>query len=509
MGKNSHKKHQPTGDVFGLETTPWIVSASRQAKKDKGSVAKIVVLGEQKTPEFHFKDLGIEFAGWIKEHFSTRRNEPLMLTSEQGPVWYIAPSTEQLSVKDLGQFSVNSYSRFRDSTSLATIGVFDYQLPSLVIEFIACSAEERAGALTGLEMGMYRFKTVRQSGKMPTSLHCLGASAEEIDASGRLGLAINMARHLVNLPPNDLNPDSFANLAKDLFVDEKQVTVIVLKGEALEKERANLLDAVGRAAESGPAIVHISYRPEKSKKKPLAFVGKGITFDSGGLDIKDAASMRMMKKDMGGAGTTIALAWWVNAQKIGRPCDFYLALAENAIDKKSFRPGDIVTSRAGMTVEIDNTDAEGRLVLADVIDYALEQKDPPERLINLATLTGAMRIALGTRISGMFANNDEFAAELLTSARQVGEPAWRMPLYDDYFSHLKSTVADFANSGPNRFGGAITAALFLQKFVKDVQWAHFDIYCWTDLGIGGCQEMGGNGQCVQTISRFLLNDESL
>jgi leucyl aminopeptidase len=507
MGKNSHKKHQPAGAVFGLETTPWIVTASQQSKKDKGSVAKIVVLGEQKTPEFHFKDLGIEFADWIRERFTNKRNEPLLLTSEQGPTWYVAPSTEQIAVKDLGQFSVNSYSRFRDSTALATVGICDYQLPSLVIEFIACSAEERAGALIGLEIGMYRFKTVRQSGKMPGALQCLGATPEEIEASGRLGLAINMARHLVNLPPVDLNPSSFSELAKDLFSDEKHVKVTVLKGEALEKERANLLSAVGRGAEAGPALVHISYRPEKAKKKPLAFVGKGVTFDSGGLDIKDAASMRMMKKDMGGAGTTLALAWWVNAQKISRPCDFYLALAENAIDKKSFHPGDIFTSRAGMTVEIDNTDAEGRLVLADVIDYALEQEDKPERVINLATLTGAMRIALGTRISGMFANNDELASELLTSARQVGEPAWRMPLYDDYFSQLKSTVADFANSGPNRFGGAITAALFLQKFVKDVPWAHFDIYCWTDAGIGGCQEIGGNGQCVQTLSRFLLSGE--
>jgi leucyl aminopeptidase len=507
MGKHSHKKHQPSGDVFGLETTPWIVSASRQAKKDKGAFAKIVILGEEKTPEFHFKDLGIEFSDWIKERFSNKRNEPLMLTTEQGPVWYVAPSTEQVAVKDLGQFSVNSYSRFRDTTSLTTVGVFDYQLTTLVVEFISCSEDERAGALTGLEMGMYRFRTVRQAGKMPTSLQCLGVSEEEIEASGRLGLAVNMARHLVNLPPFDLNPETFSDLAKDLFSDEKHVTVTVLKGDALEKERANLLTAVGRGAEAGPAIVHISYRPEKSKKKPLAFVGKGVTFDSGGLDIKDAASMRMMKKDMGGAGTTLALAWWVNAQQIGRPCDFYLALAENAIDKKSFHPGDIFKSRAGMTVEIDNTDAEGRLVMADVIDYALEQEETPERLINLATLTGAMRIALGTRISGMFANHDEFAAELLSSARQVGEPAWRMPLYDDYFSHLKSTVADFANSGPNRFGGAITAALFLQKFVKDVPWAHFDIYCWTDAGIGGCQEVGGNGQCVQTISRYLLNDE--
>lgn len=518
MGKSGQKKHSEFSGVFGLEMIPWIVSAAKPTDKPAGkknsenkspsSIAKIVVLGEQKTPEQHFGDLGILYSEWISERFINRRNEPLMISSELGPVWYIVPTTKGSPEKDLGQFIPNSYSRFRDSTALATNGVLDYQSKSLVMEFVGCTAEERAGALAGIEIGMYRFRNVRQGGIIPTSFVCYGASPEEIESSGRLGLAVNLARHLVNTPPADLNPDTFTTTAKQLFADDVNTTVTVVKGDALEKDGSGLLRAVGRAAEEGPALVRISYRPEHAgKKKPIAFVGKGITFDSGGLDLKDAAGMRLMKKDMGGAGSVLGLAWWVVNQKINRPCDFYLALAENAVDKKSFHPGDIIKSRAGLTVEIDNTDAEGRLVLADALDFALGQEEKPEQIINLATLTGAMRIALGTRISGMFSNNDLLAANILGSAKQAGEPAWRMPLFDEYFAHLKSTAADFANSGPVRFGGAIAAALFLQKFVKDVPWAHLDIYCWTDAGAGGCQEAGGNGQCVQTLSRYLLNDE--
>lgn len=519
MVKVTQKKKSGGNSVFGLELTPWIVRTltAAQSKSDgkkgsgsdkKASIAKIVVLGEQQSPEQHFRDLGIPFTEWMRDRFNTRRNEPLLMTSEFGPVWYVAPSTSVngAALKDNGQFVPVSFGRFRDCIATAVTGVLDYQTSALSVEFIACTDDEKTGALTGLEIAVYRYKIVRQGGKLPTSLSVHGATEHDVKAAGQLGLAVNIGRHLVNLPPCDLNPSTFASLAKDVFAGIKGVSVAIVKGDALDKERAGLLSAVGRAGEEGPAIVHISWRPEKSgRKKPLAFVGKGITFDSGGLDIKDAASMRMMKKDMGGAGTTFALAWWVIATQLGRPCDFYLALAENAVDKKSFHPGDILKSRAGFTVEIDNTDAEGRLVLADVIDYALDEaRGPkPEHLINLATLTGAMRIALGTRISGMFANDDDLAARLLTHAREVGEPAWRMPLYDEYFGQLKSTVADFANSGPNRFGGAISAALFLQRFVKDVSWAHFDIYCWTDPGIGGCQEVGGNGQCVQTLSRFL------
>ena len=253
--------------------------------------------------------------------------------------------------------------------------------------------------------------------------------------------------------------------------------------------------------------MHLKYRPKGSKRgqRPLAFVGKGVTFDTGGLDIKVSSGMRLMKKDMGGSASLCGLAYWLEQSQLAVPCDFYLALAENAVDKHSYRPGDILTARSGTTVEIDNTDAEGRLVLADAIDVAVKTKgaDAPEALIDLATLTGAMRVALGTRVAGLFANDDTLAETLLAAAQRTSEPSWRMPLYSDYLSSLRSSVADMANSGHSRFGGAIVAALFLQRFVGDIPWAHFDMYAWSDGNTGGCIEAGGTGQCVQLLADFL------
>jgi leucyl aminopeptidase len=251
--------------------------------------------------------------------------------------------------------------------------------------------------------------------------------------------------------------------------------------------------------------VHLRYRPaKKSKRKPLAFVGKGITFDTGGLDIKPSSGMRLMKKDMGGAASVIATALWVAESAYEHPCDFYLALAENAVDAEAFRPSDVFTARNGLRVEIDNTDAEGRLVLADGLDVAVTQKgaDEPECVIDVATLTGAIKVGLGAEIAGLFSNDDELANALTRAGHRAGDLNWRMPLYDKYFASLSSPFADFKNSGEG-FGGAITAALFLQKFVRAKKWAHLDVCAWTDKAQGALQATGGSGQPVQCLIEFL------
>ncbi|MFN9068629.1 MAG: leucyl aminopeptidase family protein, partial [Bdellovibrionales bacterium] len=248
-------------------------------------------------------------------------------------------------------------------------------------------------------------------------------------------------------------------------------------------------------------LVHIAYRPKnKSTKKPIAIVGKGVTFDTGGLDLKPAQAMRLMKKDMGGAASVMALAYWADLAQYEHPVDFYLALAENAVDGHSMRPGDVYRSRAGHLVEIDNTDAEGRLVLADALDVAAESQ--PEVIINLATLTGACRVALGVELAGLFCNDDDLAQELAEAGQQSGDPNWRLPLVERYFSSYSSPVADFKNSGES-FGGAILAALFLQKFVKNIKWAHLDMYSWTDRTNGIFQSPGGNAQSVQALIHWL------
>jgi leucyl aminopeptidase len=238
----------------------------------------------------------------------------------------------------------------------------------------------------------------------------------------------------------------------------------------------------------------------------VALVGKGVCFDTGGLGIKPDAGMKLMKKDMGGSASIVGIAHWLSESGSDVACDLYLALAENAVDAHSFRPGDVLTARNGLTVEIHNTDAEGRLVMADVMDVATNKQidSAPVALIDLSTLTGAMRVAVGTEIAGMFANNDGLADLALSSGQKAGDPAWRIPLWDNYKAQLKSSFADLANASDSGFGGAITAALFLQKFLKhQIPWLHFDLYCWSDRANGAIGDSGGNGQGVQMMVRLL------
>jgi leucyl aminopeptidase len=386
----------------------------------------------------------------------------------------------------------------------------------------------REGFLIGLELGCYRFKGVFQ-GPRPALPKLINVMSDHLELpvnakQQKVGVAVNLARHLVNLPPNLLNPESYADIITRLFSSNPHVSIEVWTGERLKKERCHLLREVGAASQYLPALVHIRYRPQskphgssQSSKDhghrkgtegnepdhPIVFVGKGITFDSGGLDIKDGASMRIMKKDMGGSASALAIAWWVQETSLPVACDFYLALAENAIGSKAFRPGDVVLSRSGVSVEIDNTDAEGRLVMADAIDVALEQNPHLKFLVNLSTLTGAMRVALGTRIAGYFTNQNSLVPKFEESAQKRGELVWRMPLHGEYRGHLKSSFADIANSGPQRFGGAISAAMFLHRFAGRVPWVHVDHYSWTDGPAAGCLEPGGTGQMVQLFADLL------
>ena len=235
-----------------------------------------------------------------------------------------------------------------------------------------------------------------------------------------------------------------------------------------------MIHAVGRAAHEAPRLIEIEWGDDSHPR--LALVGKGITFDTGGLNIKSAAGMRVMKKDMGGAAHALALADMIMANNLPVRLHVLLAVAENSISANAFRPGDVLHSRKGLTVEIDNTDAEGRLVLGDALTKASE--DNPDLIIDFATLTGAARVALGPTLAPFFSNRDEPVASLLESGTKQLDPFWHMPLWEPYMSLLSSPIADMKNSGSS-FGGAITAALFLQKFIGDDQsWMHFDVYGW-------------------------------
>ena len=427
-----------------------------------------------------------------------------------GPVW-ILQNGEVKKGTHSGLLDESEYAWFRDQSGSLASHFKTHQLENVAVEFNGASENIVRAFMVGLELASYNFLSIYNQSDVKTPklfitnigkgprLNAALLQKFQLEAS-----AVQLARHLVNLPPNELNPETVEALVRKDLGFAKSVKIDVWDHKKLAAENMNLHLAVGQGSETPPRMVHIRYRPAKNKKPPLAFVGKGITFDTGGLDIKPSSAMRLMKKDMGGAAAVLGLAYWVIHSGYGRACDFYLALAENSVDAKAMRPGDLYRSRAGYLVEIDNTDAEGRLVLADVLDVAVTQKgaDEPECVIDIATLTGAIKVALGADVAGLFTNDDQLAQQLQVAGQQAGDPNWRMPLVQKYFSSLSSHFADFRNSADG-FGGAITAALFLEKYCRGKKWAHLDVYSWNDKNNGALTAVGGSGQPVQGLIEWL------
>lgn len=501
-----------------MERTPklvfksWIASfqwSAAKKKAAKGTTGFVYFLGV---------DDGNKLSALVKEHSLSWQNETLKknekdvvyFVGSSGPVW-ILRSRKKNQAGHEGLLDESDYAWARDQFGGLVSHFRIHQLENVSLEFHGTEAAQELGALTGLEIASYGFRSFRDGKNLSdlpavTIKKSLGSFDRELmQEAQRRGKAVNLARHLVNMPPNELHPQSFAHLVKSGLGLPASLKVTVWNQARLVKEGMGLHAGVGQGSDSEACMVHLSYRPrQKSKKRPIAFVGKGVTFDTGGLDIKPSSGMRLMKKDMGGAASVIATALWVAESGYGRACDFYLALAENSVDARAFRPSDILTARNGMKVEIDNTDAEGRLVLADCLDVAVTQKgiNEPDIVIDVATLTGAIKVGLGAEIAGLFANDDELAESLTRAGQRAGDLNWRMPLFDKYFSSLSSPFADFKNSGDG-FGGAITAALFLQKFVRGKKWAHLDVYAWTDRAQGALLSTGGNGQPVQCLIEFL------
>ena len=314
-----------------------------------------------------------------------------------------------------------------------------------------------------------------------------------------VGEAINLARDLANTPPAEKCPTALANRAKSAG-EAAGLSVEVWDKARIEQERFGGLLAVAAGSEEPPAFVILEHRHGGSAPT-LALVGKGVTFDSGGLSLKPSASMEDMKSDMTGAA--VVLSTMVAVARLGLPVNLlgYLAITENMVNGRAMRLGDVLTIRNGKTVEVLNTDAEGRLILADALSYAAEQK--PAGIIDLATLTGACLVALGTKIAGLFSNNDALASRVASTSKSTGERTWRLPLDDDFQELLKSTVADLKNIG-GKWGGAVTAAKFLQQFVDGTPWVHLDIAgpSWSDAD-AATRDAGGTGCFVRTLVRLV------
>jgi leucyl aminopeptidase len=325
------------------------------------------------------------------------------------------------------------------------------------------------------------------------------AEPAKIEETVRLAEATALVRDLVNTPAADLGPAEIEQAVRDQAA-RLGAKVQVTSGEALA-EGYPLIAAVGAAAteERAPRLVELEWGDPSHPR--LAIVGKGVCFDSGGLDLKPASGMRIMKKDMGGAAHALALATLIIAGKVPVRLHLLIPAVENAVSGAAYRPGDIVRSRKGLTVEIDNTDAEGRLILADALAKAVEGE--PELIVDFATLTGAARIALGPDLPATFANRDDLAAELEAAARDVEDPLWRMPLWDPYDEMLKSDIADLANSSSSPMAGTITAAMFLKRFVPDeIAWAHLDTWAWRDPARPG-RPKGGEALGLRAVFELL------
>ncbi|MBX4910820.1 MULTISPECIES: M17 family metallopeptidase [Rhizobium] len=324
----------------------------------------------------------------------------------------------------------------------------------------------------GFGLGSYRFDRYK-SEKSPAATLMIPRDADGADIKRQLA-GVFLARDLINTPTNDMGPDQLEAAFRALAGHYK-AELSVITGDELLTQNFPLVHTVGRASADAPRLLELRWGKKGHRKVTL--VGKGVCFDTGGLDIKPAASMLLMKKDMGGAANVMGLALMIMDAKLKVDLRVIIPVVENAISSNAFRPGDIYRSRKGLTVQIDNTDAEGRLILADALAYADEEE--PELLIDMATLTGAARVALGPDLPPFFTDDANLAHDLTEASLETDDPIWRLPLYAGYEKDVRAKFADLTNAPAGGMAGSITAALFLKRFVsKSKSWAHFDIYGW-------------------------------
>ena len=337
-------------------------------------------------------------------------------------------------------------------------------------------------AMFGWITGQYRFDRYRSDAPDEGPRILLTREVKAIDAIMAEASAVELVRDLVNTPAEDMGPAQL-EVEAEAIARTFKAQIHVTRGDQLEREFP-MVHMVGRAAgrSHAPRMIEIEWGDPTHPR--VAIVGKGVCFDSGGLDIKPSSGMLLMKKDMGGAAHALALARLIMARALPVRLHLLVPAVENAIAGNAFRPGDVLRSRAGISVEIGNTDAEGRLVLGDALARAGEDK--PDLIIDFATLTGAARVALGPDLPALFARQDTTAQALIDAGEANDDRCWRLPLFDGYREYLKSDIADLNNSGTNGFAGASVAALFLDRFVpKDIDWAHFDTFAWRPLSKPG------------------------
>ena len=348
----------------------------------------------------------------------------------------------------------------------------------------------------GYGLGSYRFERYRSDTSAAPKL-LIPQDADAADIKRQLA-GVFLARDLINIPTNDMGPEQL-EAAMRALAEHYKAEMSVIAGDDLLKENFPLVHTVGRASADAPRLMEMRWGKKGHRKVTL--VGKGVCFDTGGLDIKPASSMALMKKDLGGAANVLGLALMIMDAKLKVDLRVIIPAVENSISANAFRPGDIYRSRKGLTVQIDNTDAEGRLILADALTYA--EEDEPDLLIDMATLTGAARVALGPDLPPFFTDDEDLAHDITEASLETDDPLWRMPLYKGYDRDVRARIADLTNAPAGGMAGAITAALFLKHFVtRTKSWAHFDIYGWAPSERPHAQ-VGGEAQAIRALYRYI------
>jgi leucyl aminopeptidase len=361
----------------------------------------------------------------------------------------------------------------------------------------AGSEPEIGQAALGFALASYRFERYRRREAKPVRL-ALGDDAE-LKRAEATAEAIGLARDLINTPASDLGPPELAD-AVGAVAARFGAGFRTIEGEALLAENYPAIHAVGQASARAPRLVELTWGEASTPKVTL--IGKGVCFDTGGLDLKTSQNMLLMKKDMGGAAVTLGLAQAVMALEVPVRLKLLIGAVENSVGGSAFRPGDVLQTRKGLTVEIGNTDAEGRLVLADVL--AEGDHERPELMIDCATLTGAARVALGPDLPALFTADDQLASDLLAAGRAAFDPLWRLPLHQPYREMLDSPIADLNNAPSGGYAGAVTAALFLQEFVAETKaWAHLDIFAWNQKDRPG-RPKGGEATALRALLALIL-----
>ena len=376
--------------------------------------------------------------------------------------------------------------------NIATLGGLPAQLP----EGDYCLEDTVSDLqVIGWGLGAYQFDRYKDAERTPALLVLPEANNQSLIINSIE--AVNLTRDLINTSAQDMAP-SHLQAEVEALADTFGASCHVTEGDALLDNNCGAIHAVGRAAIDPPRLIDLQWGDETHPKVTL--VGKGVTFDSGGLDIKPASGMRLMKKDMGGAATVIGLAYLIMAQALPIRLRLLVPAAENAIAGNAFRPGDVLHTHKGLTVEIDNTDAEGRLLLCDALSIACADK--PEVIFDYATLTGSARSAVGAEIAAMFCNDETLAEQISSASLAEDDPVWRMPLHADYNYMIESRIADLVNSAASPYAGSVTAALFLQKFVSDTKWMHFDIMAFNTRQRPGRPE-GGEAMALRAVFAYL------